>query len=348
MTRLTSCRSILSLGFGFKFFGYLNSDTLEAYPTMRRLLLTFLSVSALFLVAEVHSAEGPSVELLQNSKRLVFLGDSITAAGKYVANFEAWMVARGISPRPHVIDMGLPSETVSGLSEDGHAGGKFPRPVLSERLDRVLKLSKPDLVIACYGINCGIYQPFDESRFVKYQQGIASLKESVEKTGAKFIIVTPPFYDDQTSPRSFSYNKVLDRYSDWLLSKRSEGWMVVDLHGPMTKEIERRRKTDPKYTFQPDGVHPNDDGYWFIASEVIRAFGDEKSAQAADPQTMIKNLGKNTELLTLVQSRVTLIRDSYVATAGHKRPGMPTGLPIDEAETKSGEISRKIETLLKP
>src|SRR5207302_9867610 len=70
-------------------------------------------------------------ELLKESRRIVFLGDSITAAGVYVACFDAWLAA-GKEPTPHhVIDAGLPSETVSGLSEDGHAGGKFPRPDLA-------------------------------------------------------------------------------------------------------------------------------------------------------------------------------------------------------------------------
>ena len=69
------------------------------------------------------------------------------------------METAGTSAR--VIDMALPSETVSGLSENGHAGGKFPRPDLLERLDQVLRISRPDVVIACYGMNCGIYQPFN-------------------------------------------------------------------------------------------------------------------------------------------------------------------------------------------
>jgi hypothetical protein len=74
-----------------------------------------------------------------------------------------------------VIDMGLPSETVSGLSEDGHAGGKFPRPDLFERLDRVLRVVRPDVVLACYGMNCGIYQPLDDARFAKFKAGIERL-----------------------------------------------------------------------------------------------------------------------------------------------------------------------------
>jgi hypothetical protein len=122
--------------------------------------------------------------LLQQSHRIVFLGDSITAAGQYVAYFDSWLVSRRTEQTPTVIDAGLPSETVSGLSEEGHAGGKFPRPDLSERLKRVLVVTKPDLVIACYGINCAIYEPFDEGRFKKYQEGIEHVKAQVEAAGA--------------------------------------------------------------------------------------------------------------------------------------------------------------------
>ena len=50
------------------------------------------------------------------------------------------------------------------MSEEGHAGGKFPRPDLHERLDRALPKTKPDLVFACYGMNDGIYLPLDEAR----------------------------------------------------------------------------------------------------------------------------------------------------------------------------------------
>jgi hypothetical protein len=121
--------------------------------------------------------------LLQRSRRIVFLGDSITAAGQYVAYFDAWLISRREAQAPTVIDAGLPSETVSGLSEEGHAGGQFPRPDLAERLKWVLAITKPDLVIACYGINCAIYEPFDEERFQKYQEGIQRLKSQVESAG---------------------------------------------------------------------------------------------------------------------------------------------------------------------
>ena len=156
----------------------------------------FLSVLLCFS-GVVTAADQAPAKLLDQSRRMVFLGDSITAAGQYVAYFDAWLETRGAENTPTVIDAGLPSETVSGLSEEGHAGGQFPRPDLAERLDRGLAITKPDLVIACYGINCAIYEHFDEGRLKKYQDGIAHLKSAVEKVGATLVLVTPPFYDDQ-------------------------------------------------------------------------------------------------------------------------------------------------------
>ena len=95
--------------------------------------------------------------LLKNANRILFLGDSITASGGYVVDFEAWRIMRrDAEPRP-ILNMGLSSETTSGLSENGHAGGKFPRPDLFERLDRVLELAKPNL---------GVCLLWDELRYL--------------------------------------------------------------------------------------------------------------------------------------------------------------------------------------
>ena len=56
---------------------------------------------------------------------------------------------------------------------------KIPTARLHERLDRVLRISRPNVVLACYGMNCGIYQPFDTERLNKFQEGItAFMKKS--------------------------------------------------------------------------------------------------------------------------------------------------------------------------
>ena len=284
-------------------------------------------------------------ELVKQARRVVCLGDSITAAGQYVTAFEVWLQTRDWPQRPVVIDAGLPSETVSGLSEEGHAGGQFPRPALSERLERVLKVTQPDLVIACYGMNCGIYQPFDPERFRRYQDGIRQLHKAVQGVGAQLILLTPPFYDDRRSPREFRYNDVLQRYGDWLVQQREAGWNVIDVHSAMTAEVARRRETQPDFTFQPDGVHPNDEGHWFIASRLIAGLGDGPSAQAASPRALLEARGLPVAMLPLLQQRTALLRDAYVHAAGHKRPGVNPGRPLPEALETAKQLEVKIAEL---
>lgn len=268
---------------------------------------------------------------LDASKRVLVLGDSITHAGGWVADLAAWMEFEGLDA--DVINCGLPSETVSGLSEAGHAGGKFPRPDLHERLDRVLRLVRPDVVLACYGMNCGIYQPLDEGRFTNFKAGIERLHVAAEQAGATIIHLTPPIYGGppgKPGPAGeVDYDAVLATYADWLLAKRAAGWLVIDIHGPMRQALAKRRQKDPGFTFAADAVHPTIEGQWEIARAVIAGLGDAEAAAAAD---LPERLGAYLPDVTL---RMQLLRDAYLAAAGHLRPGMKPGLSVSEAEASA-------------
>ncbi|MFO0940590.1 MAG: SGNH/GDSL hydrolase family protein [Pirellulales bacterium] len=303
-------------------------------------------IGATYAQAQANS-NSPLIELVKKSKTCLFIGDSITASGQYIAFFESWVVTQNWSSVPKFIDAGLPSETVSGLSEDGHAGGQFPRPDLAERLDRLLAVTKPDLVFACYGMNCGIYQPLAEERFKLYQAGYKQLKQKVEASGAKLIVITPPFYDDMKKPMNgFSYNDVLGTYAKWLVSQREQGWNVVDLHSAMTSEILNQRKSVEQFSLQPDAVHPSKEGHWCIAKHLIMELGG-KLADDSSADAMLKAAKIPAEIEGLMQKRVEVIRNAYVSAAGHKRPGVATGLPIDQAWVKADELSAEINRLIK-
>jgi lysophospholipase L1-like esterase len=246
------------------------------------------------------------------------------------------METAGTSAR--VIDMALPSETVYGLSENGHAGGKFPRPDLLERLDQVLRISRPDVVIACYGMNCGIYQPFNTERFSKFQEGTIRLHEKVEGIGAKIIHLTPPVYDqrpDKPGPAGLTdYEHVLDQYSKWLLSKQQDGWMVIDIHGPMKDLLKLNRSSNPSFVFAPDTVHPGHEGHWAICRAILDDVGV--------PGTW--SVKRTEQLLPHVTQRLEILRNAYISAAGHSRPGVPQGLPIDEAITEANRLTALIRS----
>ena len=132
-------------------------------------LITPVTAAALwFLSGQLYAADD---QPLAGVHRIVFLGDSITYSGQFVEFIEAYLRINQSTHRYEFLDLGLPSETVSGLSEPGHAGGAFPRPDLHERLERVLEQTKPDLIVACYGMNDGIYYPFAEARFENTRAG---------------------------------------------------------------------------------------------------------------------------------------------------------------------------------
>jgi lysophospholipase L1-like esterase len=316
-------------------------------PRISSVILALLIIAPTRPVAAQSAEEGTRIaQLLQRARRIVFLGDSITYGGKYVVYVEAWLTAQRPDNPPLVINVGLPSETVSGLSEPGHADGRFPRPDLATRLRSVLEVTRPDLVFACYGINCGIYQPFDEARFACYQQGIQRLQQAVADRGAELVLITPPTYDDQRGKLAFSYDDVMRRYSDWLLSLREHGTQVIDLHGPMTQELQQRRQSQPEFTFQSDAVHPGDAGHWFMARQVIRACTPPGTSCPDSPQAVLSRYASAAKLLSLTEQRMALLRNAHLTAAGHGRPGIPRGVPLDEASAQADAITEEIQQLM--
>jgi lysophospholipase L1-like esterase len=304
-----------------------------------RLLLVFiLSLSAL------------AEDFLPGKKRILFLGDSITYGGHYVDEFEAFLFKTYPDRKFEVINCGLPSETVSGLSESGHAGGKFPRPDLHERLDRVLALVKPDLVFASYGMNCGIYMPLSEERFAAHRAGIEKLRAKVKAAGAEIIHLTTPVFDPipiakrvkteaemRDGDMFAGYNSVLDRYSEWLMQQsRKDGWKVIDTHSAMAAALADVRKTDPSFTFAKDGVHPDEAGHQLLAVALIKGLG-----QNYEPASVTPTQRK------LIRQRGRILCDAYLTAAGHIRPGMAKGMPVDEAVAKAAELESAIRSAVK-
>jgi len=270
----------------------------------------------------------------------LFLGDSNTYAGDYVAMFGAGLRLSSSQP-PTCLNLGLPSETVSGLSEPGHAGGSFPRPDLHERLDRILQQVKPKKVFACYGMNCGIYHPYADDRFAAYQSGVRKLAETVKAAGAELIMVTPPLFDSvplkgRTLPamaerfdRPYQgYDQVLDLYAAWLVAESAAGnWQVVDLRPNLKEFLASKRKSEPNFTFAPDGVHLSQQGHWLVARELLRKFApDALDLQAEEFGNAAVGEVDLQPLLDLLRKRQRLLTDSYLNAIGHKRPGMAAGI----------------------
>ncbi len=302
-------------------------------------------IALVFLLTAFHlPSHSQPYEIPDDVERIVFLGNSITYGGKYIEFVEAYFLAHHPQKHYEFINVGLPSETVSGLSEENHAGGAFPRPDLHERLARVLGKTKPDFVFSCYGMNDGIYLPFDDDRFQRYKDGILWLDEEVKRSGADIIHITPPVFDERKGP---AYANVLDIYSDWLISQRyTNDWQVIDIHWPMRKALEDRRRIDSTFAFAKDGVHPSESGHWFIARQVLLSLGNQASELPPEVDDFLSDHPNGKALLALVNEKQVLMKDAWLTDIGHTRPWMNEGLPMDEALAKLKELEGKIRELL--
>jgi lysophospholipase L1-like esterase len=290
---------------------------------------------------------------------VLFLGDSITYGGQFIEYFAAGLRIFSPTNELEILNLGLPSETVSGLSEPGHAGGQFPRPDLHERLDRVLAKTKPKIIIACYGMNDGIYYPLSPDRLAKFTNGILWLHQKAAQAGARIIHLTPPVFDAvplkgrtlpagrDAYPQPYEgYDEVLKHYSEWLLAQRAQGWEVVDIHGPIVEFLAERRRTAPDFRLAGDGVHPNSLGHWMMARQLLVAWGaPPEVAKMDDLQAMLARHPHGQEILKLVEQEQRVLKDAWLTETGHQRPGMGKGLPFAEAQAKVEAIEAKLRGL---
>lgn len=233
-----------------------------------------------------------------SNQTVLFLGDSITEDGVFVQDIEAaWSGGTG-ALTARVVCRGIGGETVSGLSEPMFPG---QRPVVFFRLKDELMRYRPDWVVACYGMNCGLYQPLDEKRFAAYRAGVEKLITDVRASGCRIILLTPPPYakagpafpdgvdaaarekllaeadrnaraELEQNPNRYGYHDkypyydhVLSVYADWLKTlDRRDGVWVIDVRAAMMPRLEECYDKDP--------VHPNRSGHHIIAETFLKAW----------------------------------------------------------------------------
>ena len=290
---------------------------------------------------------------LTNIKRVVFLGDSITQSGDYVVDIDCWLLAHGI--HTEILNLGLGSETATELSQEENAGHvkahKFGRPCISERLDRVLKMTHPDLLFVCYGMNDGGSLPSDTPGLARFSEAITRLRETALQSGVqKVVLCTPPVHDAKGKTEQELQDKNLTSYTDWLNSKKADGWEVIDFHTPMRKTLDAGRAADPTFALAKDGTHPNREGHWLMAKEILQGyFGAQPIANSKSEDVFLSH---GDQIRPLVRERLNLRFNAWMTRIRHTRPGVPGGPAqpesIDDATftTQLREIDQKILGLL--
>jgi hypothetical protein len=191
-------------------------------------------------------------------------------------------------------------------------------------------------------MNCAIYEPLDPVRFDAFKMGMSKLHDGVVASGATIVHITPPVYDMKKRALPFDYNAVLGAYSEWMLEQKKSGWNVIDLHGPMTQYLTDQRQANPAFSITSDGIHPDEGGHWFMAKIILLASGAEDLKTSTDFASSLASYPHGKEIHELIKQRSGLLQFAWLQKTGHKRPGVPKGLPIDEAQKKAEVLSEKI------
>jgi lysophospholipase L1-like esterase len=272
-------------------------------------------------------------------QRVLVLGDSITQDGRYVSDLEYYLHAAGQDC--DLISIGLSSETMSGLTE---ASSPYPRPCILERLDRALKAVKPSVVLACYGMNDGIYHPSSPERLAAFTDGLRQLIATVRNSGATLVLLTPPVFDPvplagKTVPATAAkfgygstfyvgYDDVLAEFARVEVALKVDGVTVIDLHTPMAAALAARRTSDPKFFFAKDGVHPGDLGHLVMAQAIAAGLGLTVSA---DPDAELARLSAD-PVFALVRERRELRSEAWLPYVGYT-----LGTPFKSNSVKAAE-----------
>ena len=317
---------------------------------MTRFLKRLLTSACFLPLFWGHAAAPQLSEKLSGVERIVVLGDSITQDGNWVADVDCWLLSQGL--KLEIINLGLGSETASDVSDAENSGHTqkygFPRPAISERLQRALVATHPDLVLACYGMNDSDLLPEGEAGLLRFSQAITHLREACLNAGVKNVVLVGPTVRECKAGEwdKNIKNKNLEDYTRWLVGQRAKGWITVDTHTHLRSALEERRKQQPEFMFTKDGVHPQREGHWLIAKAVLEQWLGADLGNKAQAEELFSKDG--VMVRKLVWERQRLRFDAWMTAIGHQRPGVAggpkakAGLSIKEAELKAQELGAKI------
>jgi lysophospholipase L1-like esterase len=310
-------------------------------------------VAASIVLTSCPAGAQPPASVARTGPTILFLGDSITAAGHHLDDVETTLCHARVTPLPTILNLGLSSETVTGLSEPDHP---FPRPNVHERLTRVLERTRPEIVVACYGMNDGIYHPFSEERFAAFQEGVHRLVRACHDTGARVVLLTPPPFamhllkpeSERQAPPAYgfrhpdrNYDDVLKRYAEWVLTLNAPpNVRVIDLRTPLLPVMQQAYEKDP--------VHPNRTGHEVMADALLANWETVVGRPVGVGPLQAR---RDDPLWRQIREIVAQRRQAYDRTLlwviGHQRPGTPPELTLEDAEQAARDCDAQLAPLLR-
>ena len=208
-------------------------------------------------------------EALKKNERIVFLGDSITAAGARKGGY--------ITLSSQAIAEAHPELNVK-LIGAGIGGHKVPD--CQKRLNKDVLEKNPSIVFIYLGINDVWHwtHPAVVARGKKgttpedFGNGLKEMILKINKSGARVILCTPTVIGEK-SDGSNSDDKMLDQYSNISrkVAKETKS-QLLDLRKSFLNQLKKHNPENAaKGVFTSDGVHLNEKGNRLLSTLVLKA-----------------------------------------------------------------------------
>lgn len=207
--------------------------------------------------------------LFERGQKVVFIGDSITDAGRradsagngsgYFSLVRGFVLARYPELGLEFVNRGIGGDTVR------HLKARWQQDAIDEQ---------PDWLSVKIGIN-DVWRTFDSDGIgavsIDEYEGTYRelLKQAVSKTGAKLIIAEP--YVIETG-RNDPFRATMDEYG-LVARKIAEEFGAINIRTQEAFDL-ALKSTQPS-DWADDRIHPNTQGHAIIALEFLRALGFE-------------------------------------------------------------------------
>lgn len=281
-----------------------------------------LAVALLLALAQPVAAE----PALKKGDRVVFLGDSITAASTYTRLVEIYFRLRHPDLDVEFVNSGIGGETAT----QGF-----------DRLDQDVLAFQPTVVFVNFGMNdAGEPKSTDHGNFEKWMPEIFDKLADKQVRLVVWLETTPFDTDGQGAKESGRARetriKQLVEFAEKEGAKR--GLVVVPWHATMEAALAKYKKAKLARKLIPDRVHPSPGGHALMAVEILRALGEDLSAVVVAG----KLAGGRLHLERPGADPLDLAWDGKSATTidlGKTTPPVPFLLELDKGAPVSTELA---------
>ncbi|WP_338876987.1 GDSL-type esterase/lipase family protein [Spirosoma sp. SC4-14] len=197
---------------------------------------------------------------LKLGDRVVFLGNSLFEDDVQFGYLELALTTRWPDRKVTYRNIGWSGDNVFG---DARSYVTTP-PTPYELLIQQLTNAKPTVVFVAYG---GIEAQEGESGLAHFKQGLNQLLDTIDRLGAKTILVSPIPVLLAPSDKTTQWNTALDSYASTIAQTATARKIrYIDVLRPIQEKSKQAVLTE-------DGIHLNETGYYFLATVFEKALG---------------------------------------------------------------------------